>query len=135
MESINPKINEIHKAFCEARGFELNLLPPIERQWRDAIQSGLTPNDVRMIVKARCQRIKDGVRHEECLMIRNIAGSEEAIANTIEEAAAIRAKMRVKVFSEGKADVLRGTGRPDQPEQGPVRHISEVIQAMRQAVG
>ncbi len=133
MQSVNPAINEIHAAFCQALGYELVLLPPAERQWYEAIQMGMTPDDVRMVVKGRQRRIKDGVRHEECLRIRNIAGSEDAIAEALEEVAAIKAKMRVKVFSPGKREVLRATGREDEPEQGTMRPVSEVIQAMKSA--
>ncbi len=123
----------MHAAFCEATGFDLVLLPPAERHWYEALKMGLTCDDLRLLVKARLRRIKDGVRHEECLRIRNLVGSEDAISEAFEEIAAIKARMRVKVFSAGKAQVLRDTGRPDEPEQGPMRPVSEVIQAMKQA--
>ena len=135
MESINPEINAIHEAFCCAMGFELNLLPASERHWRDAIKSGMTPDDVKLVIKTRMKRISAGVRHQECLYIRNIAGSEEAIANTMEEAAAIRATMRIKAYPVGKAQALRATGREDDPEQGSAVPIRDVIEAMRKAVG
>ncbi len=88
-----------------------------------------------MVIKARKERIKAGIRHEECLCIRNIAGTEEAVANALEEVAVVKAKMRVKVFDAGKREVLRATGRSDEPEQGRAVPISDVIQAMRSAVG
>ena len=135
MQSINPDVNALHQAFCDARGFEVNMHAAHERWWLDAINGGMTPDCVKLVIKARMKRIQAGVRHEECLAIRNIAGSDEAIANTIEEVAAIRAKLRVKVMPAGKADVLRATGRSAEPEQGPVRSVSEVIEAMRKAVG
>ena len=135
MQSINPEINAMHAAYCEARGLDLVLLPPAERQWFDAMKLGMTPEDVRMVIKARKERIKAGIRHEECLCIRNIAGSDEAVANSLEEVAVVKAKMRVKVFDSGKREVLRATGRSDEPEQGRAVPISDVIQAMRSAVG
>jgi ribosome maturation factor RimP len=133
MQSLNPAINEIHAAFCQALGYELVLLPPAERQWFEAIQMGMTPEDVRLIVKSRKDRIRAGVRHEECLRIRNIAGSDETISDALEESAAVKAKMRVKVYSAGKSEVLRATGRPDQPE-GKMMSVKEVIQGLRSAV-
>ncbi len=133
MESLNPKINTIHSAFCEAMGIDFVLLPPAERQWYEALKMGMTAEDVKLVVKCRKERIRAGIRHEECLRIRNIAGSEDAICNALEEVAAARAKLRVKVFSTGKAQALRDTGRADAPEQGPMRHISEVMQEMRKA--
>lgn len=135
MQSINSDVNSIHQAFCDARGFELNMHPTNERWWFDALKCGMTPDDVKLVIKARMKRIAAGVRHEECLAIRNIAGSDEAIANTMEEAAAIRATMRIKAYPASKAQALRATGREDEPEQGSAVPISEVIQAMRREVG
>jgi hypothetical protein len=109
------------------------MLPTHERWWSDARKCGLTPDCVKLVIKARMKRIHAGVRHEESLMIRNIAGSDEAIANTIEEVAAIRAKLRVKVMPKGKADVLRATGRPAEPEQSTAKPIGEYIEALRKA--
>jgi len=108
-------------------------MPHFERQWYDAIQFGMTPDCVRLVVKSRMRRIADKVRQPECLLLRNFCGSEAAIADVLVEAAAIRAKMRVKVFPAGKADVLRATGRPDEPEQATAKPISEYIQALRSA--
>jgi len=135
MESISPEINAIHHAWCEAIGYEVRLMPNMERGWRDALKYGMTDNCVKIVIKHRQNRIKTGVRHPECLMFRNVAGSEDAISSVLEEAAAIRATMRIKVYPTGKAQALRATGRSDAPEQGPARPIGEVIQAMRQAVG
>jgi len=135
MQSINPEINAIHQAYCEATTFELPMMPHFERQWFEALNCGMTCDCVKLVAKSRLRRIADKVRQPESLLLRNFCGSEAAICDVIQEAAAIRAKMRVKVFSAGKAEVLRATGRPDQPDQGPMRPISEVVEAMRQAVG
>ncbi|SRR6266576_4047703 len=131
MHSINPQINAIHQAYCEATTFELPMMPHFERQWYEALNCGMTCDCVKLVVKSRMRRIADKVRQPESLLLRNFCGSEAAICDVIQEAAAIRAKMRVKVFPKDKSDVLRATGRPDEPEQGPMRHISEVIQEMR----
>lgn len=135
MQSINPEINAIHAAYCEATTFELPMMPHFERQWYEALQCGMTPDCVKLVVKSRMRRVAEKVRQPESLLLRNFCGSETAIADVICEAAAIRAKMRVKVYSTGKADVLRATGRPDQPEQGKTVSVKEVIQGMRSAVG
>jgi len=111
------------------------MMPHFERQWHDALQCGMTTDDVKLVVKARMKRIAEKVRQPESLLLRNFCGSEAAICDVIQEAAAIRAKMRVKVFSAGKAEVLRATGRPDQPEQGRTMSMKEVIQGMKEAVG
>jgi hypothetical protein len=135
MQSINPDINAIHAAYCEATSFELPMMPQFERQWYEALQCGLTYDCVKLVAKSRMRRVSDKVRQPECLLLRNFCGSEAAICDVIQEAAAIRAKMRVKVFPKEKAEILRATGRPDEPDQGPMRHISEVIECMRKAAG
>ncbi len=133
MDSISPEINAMHAAFCEARGLDLPLNGCTERQWDNAIKMGMTPADVTLLIKARKERIKAGIRHEECLYMRNITGSEDVIANALEEIAAVKAKQRVKVYPAGKSEVLRATGRPDQPEQGKTMPFSEVIKGLRKA--
>ena len=135
MQSINPEINAIHQAYCEATTFELPMMPHFERQWHDALQSGMTCDCVRLVAKSRLKRIAEQCRRPECLLLRNFCGSEAAIGDVIQEAAMIRAKMRVKVFAPGKAEVLRATGRADEPEPLPVRPVGDVIEAMRRAVG
>jgi len=134
MQSINSDVNSIHQAFCDARGLELNMQGAQERWWFEALKCGMTPDDVKLVIKARMKRIAAGVRHEECLAIRNIAGSEEAIANTMEEAAAIRATMRIKAYPASKAQALRATGRSDAPEQAQARPIGEYIEELKRAV-
>ncbi len=132
MQSISPEINEIHQAFCEALGYEV---PLRERQWYEALKMGMTSEDIKLVVRFRKERIKAGVRHDECLFFRNIAGNEDAIADVLEESAMLRARMRIRVVPAGRADVLRATGRSDEPESERVHPISEVIAAMRKAVG
>lgn len=135
MESLSPEINAIHKAYCEALGYDFPMLPRVERGWYDAIQYGMTPECVKAVVKDRQSRIKSGVRNKECLMFRNIAGSDEAISDVLQEAAAITAKTRVKVYAPAKAEVLRATGRPDAPEQSSAKPVGFYIEQMRRAVG
>lgn len=132
--SSDPEINAIHAAYQRATGVTLALLPSFERWWFDALQSRMSPADVELVIHARIIAIEKGDRHPPCLYLRNICGSEEAIGDVMNEAAAIRAKQRKPKFSKGKAEVLRATGRPVEPETQGVRHISEVIAAMRDAV-
>lgn len=133
MESMNPQINAIHRAYCEATSFDLPLMPFFERQWFEAIKCGLTCDSVRLVIKERLRRIRDGVRQPECVLLRNIAGSEGAIADVIQESAAIMARMRVKVFPKEKAEVLRATARECEPEQSSAKPIGEYIKELRVA--
>lgn len=135
MDSINPAINAIHAAFCAATGYQFNMMQKHERGWYDALKFGMTPDDVKLVIKNRQARIKIGVRRDECILWRNIAGSEDAIADVIEEAASLKAKMRIKVVPVRKAEVLRATGRPAEPEQTSAKPISEYLKDLRIAAG
>lgn len=134
MESMDPHINALHAAYCEEAKIQLPMLPAYERWWFDAKQAGLTPEDVKMVMVHRRLRIKAGFRNAECTYLRNICGSEEAIANTMDEAATLRAKQRIKTVPPGKAEVLRATGRSAEPETQNVRSVAEVIKAMNKAI-
>lgn len=133
MQSANNQINQLHAVYCAATGMQLPLLPASERWWFDAIQSGMTEQDVALVVKSRQQRVKQGFRHKECLLLRNFIGSEEAIQSVMEEAAQIRALQRAPRFSNGKEQVLKATGRPTEPDAKGIRTIGEVLDAMKKA--
>lgn len=133
MISTSPEINQLHAVYCAATGMQLRLLPASERWWFNAIQSWITYEDILLVVKSRQQRVKQGFRHKECLLLRNFIGSEEAIQSVIEEAAQIRALQRAPRFSKGKEQVLKATGRPVNPDSKGIRTIGEVLDAMRKA--
>lgn len=133
MQSANNQINQLHAVYCSATGMQLGLLPASERWWFDAIQSGMTDNDIALVVKSRQQRVKQGLRRRECLLLRNFIGSDEAIQSVMEEAIQIRALQRDPKFSKGKQEVLKCTGRPTEPDLKGIRTIGEVLDAMRKA--
>lgn len=133
MTSTSPEINQLHAVYCSATGMQLSLLPCSERWWFDALQSGMTEQDIALVVKSRQQRVKQGFRHKECLLLRNFIGSEEAIQSVMEEAAQIRALQRAPRFTKGKEEVCRLTGRATEPDTKGIRTIGEVLDAMRKA--
>lgn len=122
-------IQNLHDAYVLAVGIELNLNPAFSRQWYDASKMGLQAEDIAPLIRHLQKRIKAGVRQPECLKIKNLVGSDEAIADSLNEIAAIKALQRKKVFPQGKQDVLRATGRETEPQTKP-RHISEVFKAL-----
>lgn len=128
------EINSLHQAYCEVQGVTLRMLPAHERWWFNAKQSGMTPEDIRLLIPYRRSRQRQGVRHEESMYLRNIIGSDEAIASAMEEVAMLRAKRRIKTVPPGKAEVLKATGRDATPETQGVRSVAEVIKAMHNAV-
>jgi len=134
MQSISHEVNLLHQTYCVSMGIgDMPMVPYFERLWFDAHNAGLTPEDVRMVIIDRQRRVKDGVRHRECLLLRNIAGSEEAIGNTIMEAAHLRALRRIKPVDAGKLEVLKATGRVTEQSRGEAVPIGKVIEEMRKA--
>ena len=87
----------------------------------------VSPEDITLVLKERIKRIEAGVRRKECLYLRNITGSEDAITNVMDEAAALKALMRHKKYPPDKASVLRASGRNGEPPPPPARHISELF--------
>jgi hypothetical protein len=143
MNSINEEINLLHKTYCVATGIgDMPMVPMFERWYFEAMNAGVTCEDVRSVIADRQRRIRDGVRHKESLYLRNLIGSEEAIGSVIEEAAHIRALRRIKPVDTGKLEVLRATGRcselsrtgTDQNRTDAVP-IGKVIEEMRKAAG
>lgn len=133
MTSINPQINLLHQAYLDATGYELNLSGPDERRWFEAIKFGIEPDHVRLVVKARLRGIAAGDRKEASIYLRNLIGDEDTLAEFAMELAAIKAGMRKKVFVPAKAEALRATGRPDEPEPAKARSVDDVFEAMRKA--
>ena len=127
MESANQDVNALHVAYCQATGHNLRLMPSFERGWLQAHQNGVTPSMLASVIKARQKRIWERVRQPESLYIRNLAGSEEAIAEVLQEHAAIEARARRKAYPQDKASVLRGTMRPDEPPTEGAKHIKDVL--------
>lgn len=136
MDQIN-QAGLLHQAWLDATAFEVALNIVFERYWYEAIKWGIVADDVKLIVKSRLRGIAKGERREACILIRNICGSEEALAEVMEELGAIKAKLRMKILPAPLASVLRATGRSDQVPTPPAKLISDndLIQTLRKAAG
>lgn len=130
MTSTSPEINQLHQAYCQATGMQLALLPASERWWYDAIKAGMQIEDIQLVVKDREKRINAGVRRKECLLLRNLIGSDEAIQSVMEESAAIRALKRRAQYPKGKQQVLKATGRSPEPDLKGCRTVAEVLKGI-----
>ncbi len=136
MESINPAVNFLHASYNHARHLEVPMQMAHERAWFNGLQAGITPEMVADVIRHREQRIKAGVRNIECLLIRNLCGDDEKIADFIEEAYMLAARKRIRVLDPGRAQVMRATGRSVEVPEQPAKHVSEsLINALRQSVG
>jgi len=133
MESLNQAVNDLHSAFVGAAAQELELNILFERFWIDAIRYGITPDDVRLCVKARI-RFNLTSTMKRSLSLRFLIGSDDGLAALMSEAAEARAAMRVKVLDKGKREVLRATGRSDEVKPSDARPVGDVIEQMRKAI-
>lgn len=135
MTSLSPDINALHLAYIDATGYELRLSGPDERRWYEASKFGITPDDVRLVVKARLRGIVTGDRKPASIYLRNLIGDEDMLAEFAMELAAIKATQRKRVYAPGKASVLKATARESEPETGPARSFGEVIRGLKEAAG
>lgn len=126
------QIERLHKSFCEATSRDLPMNPAFSRWWYDSLQYGVTPEMVKAVMESRMKREYStaGMRLH-CLSLRHCIGDEDRLAQFVDEAAQIAAAKRKKVYSPAKAEALRATHRPDEPEASPPRHVSEIFEVMR----
>lgn len=136
MTSQNESVNQLFRAYCEAMALDnLELHIVDERRWLSAVLAGMTPDDLKLVIKERMKGIAKDERRAACLYVRNLCGSDEAIADVMNEVAVIRARMRIKVMDKGKAAVLRATGRSDEPKTSDARPIGDYIGELRKSAG
>lgn len=137
MKSQNEAVQNLHETYCQAMALEFELTQADERRWLNGVLAGLEPDGLRLVIFDRRKRIIAGVRNKESLYVRNLVGSDEAVADTMNEVAVIRAAMRVKVVPKGKAEVLMATGRSAEPETNRVVTPGELemIRTLRRAAG
>lgn len=127
-------IESLHAAYCEAMGLELRINPAFERYWFDAINSGLEPDDLKLVIKARIKKnFSFEPRYQSQLTIKKLVGDEDRLAEVINEAAMIRANMRKKTYTTDKSSVLRATGRADEPPTQEAKSVKDVIVMMKEA--
>lgn len=121
-------INGLHAAYCKATRQALCLNPASERYWFNALKAGMSPADLEKALLERQLAIARGERNHPCILLRNVCGSDEAIGDILNEAAAIRARERKPAYHPGKAKVLKATGRDSAPAPGSERAVGEVAQ-------
>src|SRR5688572_22523433 len=126
------QIQSLHTAYCEAAALELALNAHSERLWFDALKWGVTPDDVRLVVKHRIKQNLLGKGFNYSLKLSVLIGGEDRLAEFSNELALIRAEMRKVKVAPGKIEVLQATGRPTETET-PCRRIDEVFKAMKEA--
>jgi hypothetical protein len=133
MISFNDQVNQLHAAFLSARGLDpddLPLDPCSERQWLQAHNWGIKPDDVKLVVKARMKLNAAGGKWS--LHIRRLVGDEDDLSQFKMELAEIKAGMRKPTHNPAKALVLVQSGRSGEIEQGPARNLAQIFAGMRE---
>lgn len=134
MTSLNPQINALHAEFCKVAGRDTALIPQIERWWYEALKCDVTPQMVHDVMESRLKRdYSTSSMRLYCLSLRHCIGDDDRLAQFVDEAAALAAQARKRVYSHGKQSVLKAAGHESEPEEPPTRHISEVMEEMRKA--
>jgi hypothetical protein len=136
MISFNDQVNQLHAAFLSARGLDpddLPLDPCSERQWLQAHQWGISPDDVKLVIKARMKLNAAGGKWS--LHIRRLVGDEDDLSQFKMELAEIKAGMRKPKHCPSKVAVLEQSGRSGEIEQGPARSLSELLAGLKAAPG
>lgn len=133
----NP-IQALHDAYCLVTRQQMRLNMAAERYWFEANKAGLTPIDLMTVVKQRMSDIRAQRRNPACILLRNICGSDEAILDVLNEAAAIKALARRPAYSPGKAEVMKASGRPGAPAGPEAKSVQivadDLIKRLREAV-
>lgn len=131
MISINEQVNLLHTAYCEASGIDLPLNPRSERLWFEAERWGITPDDVKLVVKLRIRLNSVPGSGQWSLLINRLIGDEADLDVFTNQLAVAKAQMRKRVYTPAKAEALRATHRPDEPEAPATRSVDEIFDEMR----
>ncbi len=141
MISFNENVTALHKAFCEASVIPVPLTFASERWLLAAHNEGVTPEDIKLSIQWRRQKNKgQEARYQKPISLSRMFGSEEAVAQVVEEAAEMKARQRKVVVPSGRADALRATGRSDETMDGQRNKVNVIsiadnalIQQLRKA--
>lgn len=126
MDSANPKIMELFRAYCEAKNLEgLEMNQYFERRIAEAMVMGLRPEDVTAVIRARQRAIREGSRRHESVLFRNIFGDESS-GDVLDEAADLRSKQRIRPMDAARRSILKQTGREEKATETPAKPVGEV---------
>lgn len=135
MQSANPQVMELFRAYCEAKNLEgLEMNQYFERKIAEAMVMGLRPEDVTAVIRARQRAIREGSRRHESVLFRNIFGDESS-GDVLDEAADLRSKQRIRPMDAARRSILMQTGREEKAAETPAKQAgeTELISVLRKA--
>lgn len=127
----NQLIHSLHQQYINESG--LNIPLPVSQYWiwEAFIARGHTSADLRDVLKALKRGIGKQERRPGCLRFSTLIGDLEHFA---EELALARRVVRPKpAYPVAKAQVLRATGRSDEPPSPPAQSAAAIIEGIKLA--
>jgi hypothetical protein len=111
--STNEDIERAHQIYCQETGLEISCSIARHFAW-GLFLARFTPGDLALVCRDLRRQILKGKRSISCFRFQYFIGDLEAFEELLAE---YRARQRKPRFKPGKAQILRATGRIDQPEQ------------------
>ena len=116
-------IKELHGCYCRMTGLEVPLTMQRMFTWERWLHEKLTIDDLRLVIEVLRRKIKAGKKTLACLKFTNLIGNTEFFTEDLAEA---RQMARLPKVDEGRASVLRATGRPIHHDKPP-RTAAQVV--------
>lgn len=117
-------IRQLHTRYCSLTGLNLALNMPKIYAWDIWLNRGWAMVDLETVIAHLRRTITPKERLIRYFQFRNLIERPDDFEATLAEARAIT---RVPRFDPGKADVLRGTNRPDKPEPSKPKTAEQVM--------
>lgn len=113
----------IHAVYCRLTNVQYPLTMSDHFRWSTWKAQGWITEDLKLVVKHIRWLISEGRRRHESFRLDNLI-EPERFGKDLAEARALARKPR---YAPGKAEVLRATKRPDEPEQAPAQSAEQVM--------
>lgn len=125
MTDITGKISALHKVYEQVSGLPVQLTLNRIWAWEAWMAKGWTEADLRLVMAHLKRRSGSApVWAKMHMMFTKFIADPQTFEELLSEA---RAVSRVPRFDPGKADVLRGTNRPDKPEPSKPKTPEQII--------
>lgn len=119
----NKTIESLHAAYTRLTGYVLQLDMAREYEWFQWQRRGFTEQDLALVINYIKRGIREGRRNQGALKFSNLIVSSDFFEEDLAEAKALA---RMPKPNPHKQEVLRATGRIEQPSQS-ARSAAEVI--------
>jgi hypothetical protein len=125
------QIVKLHQLYCDLLGMVLPLHAHHERMWFDAIRDGVSEERLRSVIASRKRDVVSGKRYRNCLLLRNLIGSPDIVADLLNEAAMLEASKRAFAPNPARDSVLRATGRVSEKPKTEAKSVGQLIKELK----